>query len=199
MAALEETTGEIQSWLDRLQSGHDAARDEVINHSCERLRKLARRMLRGYPRLRRWETTDDVLQNAMLRLHRSMAGVKPETTRDYLGLAATQIRRTLLDLTRHHFGPEGAGGNHHTDGNDDEPAHQRATTQPENLDEWSALHEAVEALPDEEREVVGLLWYEGLTQIQAAHVLGVNERTIRRRWLSARCRLHDALDGDPPI
>jgi RNA polymerase sigma-70 factor (ECF subfamily) len=42
---------------------------------------------------------------------------------------------------------------------------------------------------------VGLLFYEGLTQEEAATVLGVSLRTLKRRWQSARCRLHDALNG----
>ena len=56
---------------------------EVIGRSCERLRQLAHRMLKNYPRLRRWEQTDDVLQNAMIRLHRSLAEVKPESVAQY--------------------------------------------------------------------------------------------------------------------
>ena len=41
-------------------------------------------------------------------------------------------------------------------------------------------------LPDAEREVFDLLWYEGLTQVEAANVLGVTERTIKNRWRNAK-------------
>ena len=34
-----------------------------------------------------------------------------------------------------------------------------------------------------------LLWYEQMTQEQAAEVLGVTARTVRRRWQDARYRL----------
>ena len=34
----------------------------------------------------------------------------------FFHLAAVQVRRELLDLAKHHFGPEGAGRRHHTDG-----------------------------------------------------------------------------------
>lgn len=34
-------------------------------------------MLRGYPLVRRWEQTDDVLQNSMMRLYRALAEQPP--------------------------------------------------------------------------------------------------------------------------
>ena len=52
------------------------------------------------------------------------------------------------------------------------------------------LHEHVERLPEQEREVFGLLFYEGLAQAEAARVLGVSVPTVKRLWRSARLRLH---------
>jgi RNA polymerase sigma factor (sigma-70 family) len=53
----------------------------------------------------------------------------------------------------------------------------------------------VDALPAEEREVFDLVWFQGLSQPQAAALLGVSEATLKRRWWSARQRLHGALKG----
>ena len=55
--------------------------------------------------------------------------------------------------------------------------------------EWTEFHEQIEALPEEEREVFNLVWYQQLTHEQAAEVLGVTTRTVRRRWQDARYRL----------
>jgi len=186
----------LQSWLDRLRAGQDgdAAREEIINHSCDRLRRLAGRMLRGYPRLRQWEQPDDVLQEALLRLHRCLEHVRPESVSDFFGLAATHIRRTLIDLARRHFGPEGPGAYPHTDVYD-----TKATPfagEPRTLPNWLEFYEVLDALPQEERQVVNLLWFEGFTQQEAGLVLGVSERTIRRRWYTARYLLHRALTGE---
>src|SRR5437764_1134251 len=63
---------------------------------------------------------------------------------------------------------------------------------------WSEFHQRVDALPEEEREVFDLLWYQGLTQPNAAAVLGISEATLKRRWLAARQRLHKALKGSFP-
>ena len=98
-----------------------------------------------------------MFQQAMFRLHRALSEVKPESVRHFFNLAAVMIRRTLLDLAKHHLGPHGQGTKHHTDGQpaDDEGGaiHDRAE-QPEDLEAWSAFHAQVEALPDEEKEVV---------------------------------------------
>ena len=170
------------------------------------LRRLARKMLRGFPGLRRWEATDDVLQNALLRLHRSLAEVRPGSTKDFFGLAAVQIRRELLDLARHHFGPEGAAANHHTDGHglaaDDAGGSLRRQAdrdgEPTTLDGWSDFHAQVEAMAEEEKQVFGLVYYQGLSQEEAAAVLAVSVRTVKRRWQSARLLLAEALRGEPP-
>jgi RNA polymerase sigma-70 factor (ECF subfamily) len=198
-------TAVLERWLQQLRQGDAAAlaaaRAEVVNHACQRLEALARRMLRRYPRLRRWEQTEDVLQNAMLRLHRSLAEVKPDSPRRFYGLAATQIRRELIDLARHHYGPEGAAGKHQTDdagtrgnrvANEVDPAGE-----PWTLQEWTDLHEKVRSLPEAEREVFDLLWYEGLTQSQAASLLSVTERTVKNRWRSAKLALQQLLHDGP--
>src|SRR6476661_7110126 len=112
------TTIQLQRCLDRLRQGDLVARNELLNHACERLRKLTRRMLRGFVRLRRWEQTDDVLHNAMMRLHRALSETAPESLRHFFNLAAMQIRRELIDLANHHFGPEGQGAKHDTDRGD---------------------------------------------------------------------------------
>jgi len=68
------------------------------------------------------------------------------------------------------------------------PAHE-----PANLAAWAELHRQVEALPEEEREVFDLLWYQELTQAEAAGVLGVSGSTVKPRWVAARLRLLQAL------
>jgi DNA-directed RNA polymerase specialized sigma24 family protein len=42
-----------------------------------------------------------------------------------------------------------------------------------------------------------MLWYQGLTQIETAELLGVTERTIQRRWVAARQELSRRLREDP--
>lgn len=193
-------TTQLEYWLEQHRAGDERAKEEIIARSCDRLKMLAHKMLRGsFSRLGRWEETDDIQQAAMIRLHRSLAEVQPESVARLLGLAATQIRRTLLDLTRHHFGVEGQAARHQTDGEQIQVVNASASgDEPQSLGDWKAFHEAVENLPAAERETFSLIWYEGLTQVEVAKLLEVTERTIRRHWASARCLLHDALSGQSP-
>ena len=157
-------------------------------------------MLRGYPRLRRWEETGDILQNALLRLDRSLAAVRPESPRQFYGLAALQIRRELIDLARRHFGPQGEASRRsdasRSPDDDGGPTFEIAApveSRPPTLAAWQEFHEEVGRLPAKEREVVHLLWYEGLQQAEAAEVLEVTERTVKNRWRSAKRLLEERL------
>lgn len=197
----------IQGWIDRLQQGDESARDELLNSACERLTRLTRKMLKGYPRVKRWEETGDVMQNAAMRLYRSLGEVKPATAADFFRLAALNIRRELLDLAKHYYGPQGHGAKHATLGpkpdSDSTPrlgADQADSVgdDPGRLAAWAEFHRQIELLPDEEREVFDLLWYQGLSQAEAGRLLQVSERTIKRRWQSARHVLAAKLHGEMP-
>ena len=107
-------TAQLVGLLDLMRAGDQTARQRLIEHSCERLRGLARKMLRRYPKVHRWEETDDVFVEAVTRLHRALETVQPESPRHFYNLAATQIRRVLIDLSRRYYGPEGLGSHHDT-------------------------------------------------------------------------------------
>ncbi len=196
----------IQACLDRLAKGDEAARGDLLECACGRLRNLARKMLRNYPGVHRWEETDDVLQNAVVRLHRTLQQVQLKTTRDFFAIAALNIRRELLDLARHYYGPQGLGKRHRSQAGASDstgealnaPGEAGMSTEPGRLAAWTEFHAQVEALPPEEKEVFGLLWYQELSQAEAAALLNVSERTIKRRWQTARLQLHDALNGQIP-
>jgi RNA polymerase sigma-70 factor (ECF subfamily) len=163
-------------------------------------------MLRRYERIKRWEQTDDVVQNVAMRLNRTLASVTPESTRDFLRLAALNIRRELLDLAKHYYGPQGLGTLYRSTpdgesavgrtGAPDEPADP--TLDAERLETWAEFHRQVDALPDERREVFDLIWYQGLSRAEAAELLGISERTLMRRWQAARLAIFDAMDGELP-
>jgi RNA polymerase sigma-70 factor (ECF subfamily) len=193
-------TSHLRACLERMRAGDAGARDELLRSVVGRLEGLARKMLRRFPLVQRWNETDDILQNALLRLLRALETVDPSSTRDFIGLAAAQIRRELLDLSRRYArSPKGSPGQPDTlpppgDTGLQVPAEPAAEVDPE-LDRWAAFHEAVEKLPATEREVVGLVFYHGWTQAQVAELFGVTERTVRRWWHSACVRLKESL-GD---
>ena len=165
---MEEPTGhttQLQAWLDLMRAGDSHACERLIEHTCERLRLITRKMLRGSPRIHRWEETDDVFIAALTKLHRSLEVVQPESARDFYNLAATQIRRVLIDMARRYYGPQGLGTNYDTGGVDPDgknPARfdqADSSGRPLSLMEWTEFHQKVDSLPKEEREVFSVLWY----------------------------------------
>lgn len=195
----------VDDCLARLAAGDLTARDRIIELCAGRLRILASRLLDRFPRVRRWDDTDDVFQNAALRLHRALGAVRLESPRAVLALAATQIQRELLDLARRYAGPESHASNQETNlapaaGDPDAPAlHvERAADPRPPLDRWASFHEAIADLPADRRETFELVWYLGADQRTIARLLDCSERTVRNRWREARDAVRAALDGRPP-
>ena len=209
MAPPDDST-HLQQLLDRYQSDQPEAFDELITYASKRLRSLARKMLARYPHVRRWEETDDVMQAALLRLHRSLAEVRPDSKRAFFGLAATQMRRTLIDLARHYYGAHGHGKNYQSvagnqtesfaggDAIDRAAAAKQTQDEPATLQGWTDFHEAIDKLSEEEKEVISLVWYGGMMQKEVAQLLDVSERTVIRRMNRAKLGLSELLGGRGP-
>jgi RNA polymerase sigma factor (sigma-70 family) len=190
-------TTQLHGWIERLRAGDAAAADELVCAVAARLERLTRKMLRDFPGVRLHAQTDDVLQNALMRLLRSLREVSLASMRVFYNLAAGMLRRELLDLARHY-----ARGNRHGaaarggPGPDESaaPAEAAAPAEPaDDLERWTRFHEEVEKLPVEEREVVGLIFYHDWGQAEVAELFGVTVRTVQRRWASALMRLHRLL------
>jgi RNA polymerase sigma factor (sigma-70 family) len=186
-------TTSLHEMLLRFEAGDAAALDELIRRSGGRLERLARKMLRGFPLVRAHEQTSDVLQNALVRLTRLLREVRPPSTADFFRLAAEQVRRELLDLARYHQRRSAVNEGIVPDDPPDPNLLDVA-----DLDRWQALHETVEQLPTILREVFGLTFYNGWTQVQIAELLRISDRQVRRHWREACLRLNDLLDGDLP-
>jgi RNA polymerase sigma-70 factor (ECF subfamily) len=193
MPGTPDDTAALQGLLLKLQAGSPEARELLLARSCRRLEALSRKMLHSDVRVARWEQTGDVLQGALLRLTRALEKIHPKDVRGYFRLAGKLIRQELIDLARKHLGPEGAGSKHESvevGKLELVPQRQRAS---------SDLHEAVESLPAEELEVVDLIIYQNMTAKEAALALAASERTVKRRWRSARLRLQERLGRSEEI
>lgn len=193
-------TTELHDLVDRIKAGDRQAADVLVRRSAERLEELARRMLRDFPAVRRWEQTGDVLQNSLARLLRTLSDVTPDSVAGFFRLAAQSVRRELLDMARHYTGPWNPAAHHESlpDGSNPPADWSDGRTEARNLERWAAFHEAVERLPEREREIVELGYYEGLGKDEIGRLLGVDERTIRRWWNQAARRLVDALGDEIP-
>jgi len=196
----------LENAINRLTQGDLAARDDLIAIACDRMRDVAHRMLRGFPRVRRFDETDDVVQNAAMRLYKALDSIRPSSPEHLINLAGTHIRRELIDLARKHAGPESYAANHETNYArrndhvfakiDAEPSGETETV--DALENWTHLHEVAELLPDDERELFHLVWYMGAKQSEAARILGCSVRTVKRRWESVKTLIEQHLHGRRP-
>lgn len=205
---MSENTVAIEDCIERIRRGDVAIKSELIQVAYERLQRMTRKMKRDFDRVGRWEQTDDIFQNAAMRLCDALENVEIVDARHFFRLAALQIRRELIDLARHYHGPQGMGAHHQTQlragageaSSAPPPAYDAAevTSDPRRMQEWAEFHQAVDELPEREREVFELLWYHELPQDQAAELTGVSTRQIKRIWRSAKLALHDRLQGEIP-
>lgn len=207
--AADDVEPRIGALLERLansESDPATIRTDLFDIVYARMQTLASRMIRGFPTVRRWDDTADVVQAAALRLHRALGDVELRDPRHLLRLTALQIRRELLDLARKYASPESFAAHHETnalvtaDGlvMQVDRAADRVDDPIDRLESWTRLHDAVAALPDQERELFDLVWFMGATQHDIATLTGSSPRTVRRRWEEIKRRLVAVLGGDIP-
>lgn len=191
----------IARCLARLASGETSARADLLGVCVARLQVIASRMLADYPVVRRWHDTGDLLQGVLMRLHRALGTIRPATPRDLLALATTHMHRELIDLARQLAGPRSHASHHDTNSlriAGDLQHTDLASAGNDELERWEAFHEAIEGLPDEQREVFRLVWYFGCDQTQVAEMMNCSIRTVKRHWQAARHAVSAAVGESPP-
>lgn len=191
----------VQASLGHLAAGNRSARQAVLELAAERLYRLSRVMFHQFPSLRSWEETPDIHQRAMLRLFLALDEVHPQNLRQLLNLAALQVKRVLLDLSRR-YSPGMPGNSRFPSLLADLSYYQAAlenrpqdsSLQPGTLDGWTTLHEKIGELPCQEREVAMLLFYDGLSQEEVASLMDISIRSVKRLWQSAKLNLRRSMD-----
>jgi len=187
----DSSADSIQPLLEGIAPGNAAAREALLKHSQDRLRRMVKQSLRKFPGVIRWEDFDDVLQNVLVRLDKALQELAPPTPADFLALASAHIRWELIDLSRRHSGPEGINSHYLTPATDEDGGRRSVeppapAEDPLGLAVWHEFHERIQAMPDGVRRLFDALFYRGLPQAQAAELLGMRVRTLRRRWHEAR-------------
>jgi RNA polymerase sigma factor (sigma-70 family) len=188
-----ESSTNVRDLLGKVTQQEAGATDLLFQHCMERMRVLAHRLFQSRKDLHLFEESDDLLQKTLVRLHRAIHVLKPSTTRAFMTIALQNMRWALKDLARDMHDRLDKLGN--------SKALAKAPSleeEPSTLLEWSFFHDAIQSLPQEERETFDLIFYGGMQQEEAAEFLGVSTRTIKRRWRLARILLAKALDNEWP-
>jgi RNA polymerase sigma-70 factor (ECF subfamily) len=184
----EHTTAVVQRYLDELEGDSPAepiVRD-LLDRAVRRLHLLCATLLhRSYPRLAQPPLNlqaDELLGAVAERLLKAMREARPRSVRQFLGLANQHMRWELNDLARRLDEQPAAVGLR--EGLVPSPASTASGLTPDGL----RMLQAIGELPEEEREAFELVRVQGMTQTEAAQVLGVSAATVKRR-LSRGLRL----------
>jgi RNA polymerase sigma-70 factor (ECF subfamily) len=203
------TTVVVQRFLNELAGVKgDAPAEPIVRallaSAVDRLHLLCTALLfRNYPRLARPPLNlqaDELLSSVVERLLKAMREMRPQTVRQFFALANRHMRWELNDLARRLDNEARQVGLRESLAGappDSSGSHVGADAR--------RILEAIEGLPDDEREIFDLVRIQGMSHREAAEVLGVSEKTVQRRLvrcLAALTRtigdLRPALDSNEP-
>src|SRR5262249_59744944 len=177
----ESTTLAVQQYLDDLAD--DGPAEPVVRallgRATHRLPQLCAGLLhRSYPRLTRPPLNlqaEEMLGGVVERLLRALREARPGTVRQFFALATRHMRWELSDMT--HCLDQRPAAAELCDGQAPAPAVSDSGLTPD----ARRMLEAIDRLPEGEREAFDLVRIQGMTQAEAAHVLGVSVMTVNRR------------------
>lgn len=178
------TTAAVEHYVVQLaQLGDEAPADDIVrvllSRAVGRLHLLCARVLyQSYPRLTHAPLNlqaEELLSSVVERLLKAMQKARPTNVRQFFALANQHMRWELNDLARRldkqtpdvmlldslAVAPEISGS--------------------ELSESARKIFDAIEQLPEEEREVFSLVRIQGMTQSEAAEITGVSTKTIQRR------------------
>lgn len=195
----QRTTAIVQLFLNDLKGDSPAEPivRNLLSHATGRLHLLCASMLsRDYPRLTQPPLVlqpEELLGGLVERLLKAMKKTHPPTVRQFFGLVNQHMRWELNELARRL----------------DERSHAlelRNDLVPAPESSGSGLSpntrrmlQAIESLPDEEREAFELVRIQGMAPSEVADIIGVTDRTVQRRLNRALLRLMGLLkDLRPP-
>jgi hypothetical protein len=209
-----------------MHDGSEEKKDR-LERATRRTYYLAKQMLSRSPHAGQWEQSADALPDALYRYLQFAKEITSGSARRFYNVASFRLRQLLLDLAHCHLGLHGAEFDQHSGpvgeavarsvGPGDRMSsldewllfHRLTASVPEHepmwprggvdtLEGWVVLHRLVGTPPPEELETFGLIWYQGLTQEEAADMLGVSAKSVECWWQAARLALARRIGTDPP-
>jgi RNA polymerase sigma factor (sigma-70 family) len=177
----ERTTAVVQRYLDELAGDMPAEPivRALLDRAIRRLHQLCATLLhRDYPRLTLPPLnlqSDEMLSAVVERLLKALREARPKDVRQFFALASQHTRWELNDLARRL---------------DAQPRAVKLLDElmPDVPSSGSTLSrygrrmiETIDGLPADEREAFDLVRIQGMTQVEAAELLGVAPKTVKRR------------------
>jgi RNA polymerase sigma factor (sigma-70 family) len=193
------TSAVVQQYLDELagDSPADPIVRALLDRAARRLHLLCSTWLfQSYPRLTRHPVNlevDEMLSALVERLLKALRSVRPQTVRQFFSLANQHIRWELNDLSRRL--------DKQTPFVEMESQELPAPASSSSglSDDGYRMLEAIDKLPEDEREAFDLVRIQGMTHTEASQIIGVTPLTVKRRLNRGLRLLADQLsDLQPP-
>ena len=183
---------EITRMLNEVAAGDASSSEALLTAIYDELRMLASRKMAGEAPGHTLQPTA-LVHEAWLRLAQPQGQVWANRAH-FFASAAEAMRRILVDNARRKRSEKRGG------------RHERLVLELEELEVATAasddlilaVHEALDSLAAEDpqcAELVKLRFFAGFSNVEAAELLGMAERTAKRSWAYARARLFEELTG----
>ena len=181
--------GEVTRLLGEIGKGQKDAINDLLPLVYDELHRLAR----SYFRRERGEHTlqpTALVHEAYIRLVDQRAPL--ESRGHFMAVAATQMRRILLDYARKHRAARRGGDGQRVMLEDTMAISEQQPVDMILLD--AALHK-LETLDGSQAQLIELRFFGGLSIEETADIMGVSPATVKRSWSSARAFLHREISG----
>ena len=182
----QRTTVVVQRYLDELagDTPSEQAVRTLLDRAVSRLHQLCAALLhRSYPRLAQPPLNlqaDELLGAVVERLLKALREARPGTVRQFFALANQHMRWELNEMARR-LDEQPAAAQLPDESPPAPPVSDSGLTA-----DARRIMAAIDGLPEDEREAFDLVRIQGMSQAEAAEVLGVSVMTVNRR-------LHRAL------
>jgi RNA polymerase sigma factor (TIGR02999 family) len=197
MSVAPAPSAPITELLQNVAAGDRAAIDAVFGALYPDLKRIARARLRQQGHGGGLHTTT-LVHESFMRLVQARS-LHLQDRRHFFAYAAKMMRNIIVDSAREHLAERRGGGAEHVTLSGDEVeavAGDGADT------DLVRVHDALrelEALDPALAELVEMRYFGGYDDLEIAELLGITDRTVRRRWDKARAWLYVALqDGGAP-
>jgi len=191
--AIAGSAGEITRLLGALKRGDANAQSRLMNLVYSEFHARAAHYMRSERPDHSLQPTE-LVNEAYLRMMQNQV-IDFQSRAHFFATASIAMRRVLVDHARSRAAAKRPGGKARVDFND-----FMAADSPR-LDQMLILDEALTRLSEmdpRQARLVEMIYFGGLSQEEAATVLGISARTVKRDWSSARAWLQTELDRPRP-
>lgn len=194
---LDRDTHTNDAEVTRLLGEIGRGRNEAVNDLLPLVYDELHRLARSYFRRERGEHTlqpTALVHEAYIRLVDQRAPL--ESRGHFMAVAATQMRRVLLDYARKHRAARRGG--------DDEKVLLEDTMaiseqRPVDIILLNSALDKLAVLDQRQAQLVELRFFGGLSVEETADVMAISPATVKRDWISARAFLHREITGAPGV